>query len=134
MKTHLVLWMMILFLIISCQKDNSNSYPKKLYGAWDWVQSSGGIMGETITPSTAGHSKTIEFSKNGFCTWYINGQLQDKKRFFLKEGASIYTSETAYFLEYEGDFIKQSIFFDENDIFYLRDECFDCYTHTYIRK
>ena len=73
----------------------------------------------TYTPLTEGYSKTIEYSRDGFFRWYINGKLQDERKFFLKEGTSIYTVETAYLIEYDEDFVKQSISFGEKETLFF---------------
>ena len=133
------------FLATTCRKDIPvpNAGLEKLFGTWDWVQSSGGLTGQTTTPATTGYSQAVEFKKNGVCIWYKNGKHTDKMQFTLTEGSSIYTAGgTAHLIKYKdtGLFDKnnaqvaQSVTFGGEDTLFLRDECYDCYTNVYVRQ
>ena len=126
----------ILSIFVSgCTKDRpANSDVERLYGIWNWVQSSGGFAGVTTTPATAGYTKTLEFNNDGSYKWFKNGTLQGETKFTLTEGSSIFTSGTAHLIKYHNDFITQSVTFGEQDTLFLSDECYDCFGHTYTRQ
>lgn len=132
------------FFSITCRKDIpvSNAELEKLFGTWEWSQSSGGFAGQTITAATAGYSQAIEFKKNGVCIWYKNGKHTNKMQFILTKGSSIYTAGIVPLIKYkdtglfdkEDTHMTQSLTFGGNDTLFLYDECYDCYTNVYIRQ
>jgi hypothetical protein len=141
MRKYFFLFFAISFLLTACKKDISVPNPemKKLFGTWEWVESSGGISGGTITPATEGHHMTIEFKENGVFKKYKNNRRIDRMTFTLSEGSSI-ISNPAFLIEYKDgcmnkkEVIPQSFKFGGQDTLYLSDECYDCYSHVYVRK
>jgi len=122
----------------SCKNDgldsNSKSYSEELYGTWTWVESCGGFAGIKYTPATEGYTSAIEFNSSGIFRKYKNEQLETVSKFTVTTGKSIYTLESVNVIEYEGDFIKQSVEFFGKDTLILRDECYDCFVHAYVKK
>jgi hypothetical protein len=114
-----------------------DSVIRKLYGTWDWVESSGGFDGGTITPAKAGFHKSIEFNIDGIYTLSIDGIEKEKTEFSLSKEKSIYAS-SAWTVKYGTSTEKrsnlQSIKFGGKDTLFLSDECYDCYRHIYTRK
>ena len=70
------------FFLTSCSKDISIPNPEleKLFGFWNWIQSSGGIGGQTITPATVGYSQTVEYNNNGIYKIYKDGIQANSSR------------------------------------------------------
>ena len=135
MKTFKItsIFMIAVFMITtSCNNEDLDS--ERLYGAWIWSESSGGIAGMKYTPTTEGYSSVIEFHQSGIFKKYKNEQLETTSKFTLTKGKSIYTSKIANFIEFEEYSIKQSIEFGKKDTLFLRDECFDCFVHIYVKK
>jgi hypothetical protein len=132
------------FCFTTCRKDISvpSTDLDKLFGTWNWIQSSGGFAGQINSPATSGYSQTIEFNKNGIYKIYKDGKQKDKMKFTLTNGTSIYNTGTAYLIKYKdiGLFDKndhsvtQSVKFGGQDTLFLNDECYDCYGHIYIRQ
>jgi hypothetical protein len=131
-------------LLTTCRKDISlpNQDLEKLFGSWNWVQSSGGFAGQTTTPATVGYTKSLEFNKNGIYKSYKNEKQQEKFKFSLTEGTSISSTGTAYLIEYKdlGFFHKkttsmsqQSVWFGGQDTLFLNDEAFDGFFNVYTR-
>ncbi|MEI6853076.1 MAG: hypothetical protein WCL06_09540 [Bacteroidota bacterium] len=128
----------------SCRKDISLPDPSlsKLFGSWEWVQTSGGFAGEIITPSSQGFTQSISFESNGIYKLYKDGIQKEKKTFTLSEGISILTNTSAWMIRYKdtgiGDHsenaIAQSVRFSGQDSLFLADEAFDGYNYVYIRK
>jgi hypothetical protein len=128
----------------SCRKDISvpDSSLDKLFGKWNWVQTSGGFTGQINTPALAGYTSTIYFKKTGICKSYENGKEQYKLKFSLSEGTSIYSTGTAYLIKYEqtGLFpkkattIAESIRFGGQDSLYLSEEASGGYIYAYVKQ
>ena len=120
--------------VIKKEESDSKIFSESLYGVWIWSESSGGIAGMRLTPITEGYSSVIEFHQSGIYKEYKNEQLEMTSKFTLTTGNTIYTSEIANLIEFEAYPIMQSIEFGKSDTLFLRDECFDCFVHTYVRK
>jgi len=149
MKTrHQKLWIIAIvtfsFFMTTCRKDISVPDPnlEKLFGTWNWVQSSGGIGGQTTTPATASYSQTVEFDKDGIYKICKNGKQQEKYKFTLTEDTSIHSTVTAYLINYKHtglfhsnkSITTQSIMFGGQDSLFLSDEAYDGYNNIYTRK
>jgi hypothetical protein len=128
-------------IIEGCSKNIIIPNPEleKLFGTWEWIQSSGGFAGKTTTPVTTKIVKRIEFSKNGTYKSYENNILKDRRYFSISAGESIFSKKQAYILQYSDpsskkEFgIKQSIIINKDSLF-LNDECYDCFKNIYIKK
>jgi hypothetical protein len=140
----------ILFIVLissfmgACRKDitTPNSASEKLFGKWTWIQSSGGIGGNLKSPKTEGYSNSIEFSDKGIYKTFKDGKQTDKMKYSLTEGKSIYLPGKGIIIEFKdiGLFdkdntpLKQSMQFFGNDTLFLSEECYDCYSHLYVRE
>src|SRR5437763_1165832 len=107
----------------SCTKDqvNSNTHPgfnMKLYKSWNWIESSGGLAGKTITPVSAGYSLAIEFRSTGICKRFKNGQLQSETTFVINKGTSIYNPDSVDLIKYSDNYPVQSFGFGGQDTLY----------------
>ncbi len=151
MKTNNnTLKLVLVFLIFSvcftnCKKDIDipATELENLFGSWDWVQTSGGIAGGTITPATEGYTKKVEFSRNGIYNEFQDGILLGKRKFTISETKSIYTGEDVYIINYEkAPFFKQdnlylfshTVTFYGLDTIILDDEMDDGFIFTYVKK
>ena len=144
-QPHLTIAIMAFLLsFAACKKDKSESIPemKKLYGTWEWVQSSGGFGGGGSTPSSVGYTQTLEFNKNGTMKRFKN-ELEESQLFFsITKGSTIYSSGNATLINYTSNALShshdqlttQSVSFGGQDTLFLNDECYDCYGYVYIRK
>jgi hypothetical protein len=121
-----------LFLLLSsCSTTNKiGSDENALNGKWNWVSSSGGFIGKTITPASENKKTIIEIS-NSTIKKYENGNLIFESKYAIKEEPSIYGNERKMIL-FENDMPKQSFEIKDNKL-YLSEECNDCYQSEYIR-
>lgn len=127
-------WVLILILAtltINCSNDDENTIKEKIIGKWLWLESSGGIQGETINPQTTGENRHIVITSDKI-TYYTNGTLTSELGYYLQKGASIWTIEEADLMIYEND-RTQSIVLNESKLI-LYDECNDCYQNEYIKE
>lgn len=148
MKKHHKLFVLVLLavclLFSSCRKDISLPDPSlsKLFGNWEWVQTSGGFAGEIITPQSGGDTWSVEFNSNGIFKHYKNGKKVDKQKYTLSAGTSMLTNATAWFINYEnasildktGPHLPQTFRFGGQDSLFISDEAFDGYNYVYVRK
>jgi hypothetical protein len=103
---------------------------RKMIGSWEWIQSSGGIAGLTITPETEGYTKTAHFQSD----WTYKEERNDTT--FL---------ETTYRVDQDsvGNTIVHTLQVDgwepmaiinvTDSTLNLIDQCIDCYQHSYRR-
>jgi hypothetical protein len=144
MKLQLALLSLSFFLLAQkCSNEITLPNPelKKIFGKWEWIQTSGGFAGKIITPAKAGYSEEIEFTKEGLFMEYKNGKLQDKKKFSITVGKSILQKDSAYIISFstvDSSFIraieKQSVSFKGSDTLQLNEECNDCFATVWVRK
>lgn len=132
-----------ILLAQTCTKEIALPNPelKKIFGRWEWIETSGGFAGKIITPAKTGIAYAIEFSTNGIFQYYKNEKLIDKKLFSIIEGTSIYGGEKAYIVSYSnvdslfrGSMPNQSVSFSGSDTLYLKEECHDCFSTVFVRK
>jgi hypothetical protein len=143
-KFNRILFILIVLNVNACRKDitTPNSEAEKLFGKWMWIQSSGGIGGNSKSPKTEGYSNSIEFSDKGIYKTFKDGKQTDKMEYSLSEGKSIYLPGKGTIIEFKdiGLFdkdntpLKQSMQFFGNDTLFLSEECYDCYSHLYVRE
>lgn len=141
MKSHFVFLLAICLLFSACRKDISTPTDdcRKLFGTWRWVQSSGGISGQVITPDSEGYTLEIEFKSNGVVKKFKNGNKIFKKTFEFEEGESIFSTGKTYLIKYKDGMLKKmqvsnSFKFGGTDTLFLNNECQDCYSEIYLRK
>ena len=132
-----------LFLAEKCSREIQLPDPelKKIFGKWEWVQTSGGFAGKIITPAKAGYTEEIEFTKDGLFNKFKSGAIVDRKKYSVTEGKSVLKHETAYLVSYsvvdssyKELLLNQSVSFKGNDTLLLSKECFDCFQTVWLRK
>lgn len=114
-------------ILFSCSVNPGSG---KIEGKWRWVKSTGGFVGQTLTPESEGYEKHID----------INGS----------EYAEYRDDSLLYKVPYKLEFRRDSTFqYDtimvinagislgtrlRKDTLEIRELCFDCYQHLYVRK
>ncbi len=101
-----------------------------LVGNWRWLQSTGGLDGHSETPATAGYEQRLQIDDT-YIARYRNDSLLVRERYRLIKGQSIYSSKEVLLLRYSDG--RQQSFLLANDTLVLRDECYDCFVHVYVR-
>lgn len=119
------------FLLLSCSSSNAidTSRENSLNGKWNWLSSTGGFIGSTLTPASEKKTMTIEIS-NSTIKKYENGNLLSEDTFEIKTQNSIY-GDNKKMIVIE-DRPSQSFEVKDNKLF-LNDECNDCYQSEYVR-
>jgi hypothetical protein len=101
---------------------------EQILGTWNWVSSTGGIAGNTITPESSGNEIFLEISENEILK-YENEILILTSGYSIKLDSSLIFGTMVPIIVYD-DGSKQSIQRSENKLL-LFDECLDCYQHEY---
>ncbi|XCF07561.1 hypothetical protein ABI125_06805 [Tamlana crocina] len=117
-------------LILNCSKENDNLNPNVI-GTWNWVSSSGGIMGNTENPESTGNERKLEISADSLY-FYLNGQLNYKTKYSIEVRESIIFNEPRTMIVNETGF-KKIIDFN-GDTLLLTGDCYDCYVNEYIKQ
>lgn len=134
-KTLPLLLIMLLGLltVTSCGLFGGEDFDESMvYGQWEWISSTGGVAGETLTPDTPGFSeKQLYFTEDHRFSIFKAGTLSVSGFYTINT-----TSHNAS-IEYEANddtvMAVQKIEFFTPDSLLLRDYCFNCYRHTYRR-
>ncbi len=121
-----------LLLFASCEDEKIDIY-NQVHGNWEWVSSSGGIAGITLTPESTGDSKLIIFETSGTYRKFINDTLQYTTKYSISEGESIFSSSQYPIIHFKEEELDQAIFQVKDDTLKLGGNCFDCFFHTFIR-
>jgi hypothetical protein len=133
------------FLLIAqtCNKKIALPNPelKKIFGKWEWVETSGGFAGKIITPAKAGYTEEIEFTSQGIFQEFKDGKLKDKKGFSIISGKSILKEDLNYIIYFTmidslfpRPMQKQSLSLKGSDTLLLNEECLDCFSSVWVRK
>lgn len=105
-------------------------FVSKLIGSWEWIQSTGGFAGRTITPETEGYTRTVHFRSD----WTYKEERNDTT-----------ILETTYRLDQDsvGGTIVHTLQIDNgipseitnltDSTLSLDEQCIDCFGHSYRR-
>ncbi|NOG47772.1 MAG: hypothetical protein HND50_21215 [Calditrichaeota bacterium] len=123
MKNFLFL-LLISFTAYFCSTNTTDPVEEEsIIGEWDWVVSTGGIAGWTITPFSTGVNWSYSF-------------YADSTVVFAKNDTAVLTSKFRIIedtLKIDATPIDQIIKI-ENDKLTMREDCIDCYEHVYQRN
>lgn len=116
----------------SCVRSGDDTVKSQLVGEWNWVQSTGGFAGQTVTPDSPGHSPySVTFTGDNHFYVQRGDTVASEGRYTLS------ITEDAAILHYEKSAkvanTDQRVRFNTSDTLLLMDECTDCYLSTYNR-
>lgn len=126
----LLAFSLMIFTLVSCSA-TSDSSTSAIVGKWVWVQSSGGITGETTTPSSTNKSMSVEISKSEVKT-YENGNLTTTESYSIQAKESIFGGKKPMLVYLSGK--PSQSFSVEGAKLFLSDECYDCYQSEYVKQ
>ncbi|NPA34820.1 MAG: hypothetical protein GXO48_07835 [Chlorobi bacterium] len=95
-----------------------------------------------IDPSTEGYDIELEFKRKGILKIYKNGKLHERYAFRFEKHQSIYTGQEKYMLVLYPSRLTpkswyvqgyQSVCFNGTNTLILHDECYECFSHHYVR-
>lgn len=118
------------FLMMQCSTDKNLPENKSILGKWNWIESTGGIAGVTLTPKSTGNTITLEISKNTIKK-FVNGNLESELQYTIEIGSSIFGGDKPIIV-YEND--SKSSFEIKNNLLILNEECYDCFESKYSKE
>jgi len=121
-----------IFLTVFIMQDDALD-EKEMYGAWQWVQSSGGLLGNTLTPENIKLSKKIVLTKDHVIMYYANDSITLKQNYQIQNEKSIFSQSLQSVLRISGMIKTQTISMTGQDTLLLRDNVYDGYAHVYVR-
>jgi hypothetical protein len=109
-------------IIIGCTENSVESQPQGLTGSWEWVQSSGGFAGWTLSPDSVGFNLYYEFRSDSTVSQWQNDSLIFESKFSVYQNTlTIEGRDIGFTWQITGDSLI------------LRDQCIDCFVHIYKR-
>jgi hypothetical protein len=130
----------VLFLSCSVSSDSSSIVDESppLFGSWNWVESSGGIAGMVETPSTTGHTRSLQFEKNGIYRQYTDSLLSISSTFSVKKDRTIFSQDSLPCLviaeQPAHTILPQAILKLTTDSLLLAENVYDGFSHLCLRK
>jgi len=134
-----LLFILALLGLFSCKKDELKKTEEKLIGEWAWESSSGGLLGQTLTPLTEGYNESYLFQKNGIFTHYRDTTTLHSNFYWIEKGTSFFRTGEVFLL-YLGNqdhttvTNTYSIEFEGENRLFLTEECNDCFEIIFNRK
>ena len=102
----------------------------KIEGKWKWVKSTGGFAGQTLTPRSEGYEKHIDINGSDYAE-YRDDSLLYKVPYKLEfRRDSTFQYDTIMVIN-SGIGLGARL---RKDTLEIRELCFDCYQHLYVRK
>ncbi|MDR9417991.1 hypothetical protein [Gracilimonas sp.] len=127
--------LILLFLFAGCSVfENEQSIPLDYTGEWQWIESTGGILGMRIDADSVDYTQTLQILEQNIVKWYLDGELLQEYR---AEKSNKKDMDVEYILKpinagEHGNMIK-SILGIQNGNLILMDECADCFIYTFKR-
>lgn len=132
MKLNAIMLLTFLLSLTSCSILGSNSGESDIIGEWEWIKSTGGFAGHTVTPDSTGFSEQqLLFSINNKFSFYRADTMVASGRYSLSKqsGSIMIKYNTARGPHLPDQWIDRN----QKDTLVLRDRCADCYTSIYKR-
>ncbi len=127
-------WLVLAVGLASC---GSPTAPEQepLVGDWQWVQSSGGIAGLTLTPQSEGYEVLLRFTAAGQAEWWKDGVLTDQTG-YETEATKTSSGADGWMVRYERPlwgFGQQEVSFPTSTTLILTDPCCDGFMFEFRR-
>jgi hypothetical protein len=119
-------------MVAACRSAGTDPADELLSGEYDWIGSSGGIAGLTITPQTEGYTVRFRFSGNQV-TVFRNDSLKATSLFTVR-GDEITYQPSISVLGFDGGIDTQTFADLPGDTIALRDPCCDRFDHRFVRR
>jgi hypothetical protein len=138
-RTRIPLWIAGLAVLLTIAGCHANGRPQgpgsvdapEILGAWNWVESTGGIAGITKTPQSSGETWKIEFREDGTYREVRNGQ-ETTGSYVIEKRTSIFDHEMRPAIVIQGrpDVIPAR---SGGDHLTLSDNVYDGFNNTFVR-
>lgn len=111
-------------------KNDIEKLQSEIIGKWQWNETTGGLAGKKLNPSTAGYTKEIHFYKNNTYEIYKNNMLEVKGSYKIINKKAI-TGRTEYIIQYSkglDDIVKIT-----DGRMNLTENVYDGFSESYLR-
>ncbi len=115
-----------------CKKTGSSSLSQICHN-WEWIQSAGGIGGVVQTPQSEGYTQSIVFDEEGIYTKYQDNTVVRSGTYNIIRAVSELDDIEYDMVVFDDGSQPQAVTLLNDNELVLREECFDCFTHTYRR-
>ena len=120
------------FFYPGCKKTGSSSFSRICHN-WEWIQSVGGIGGVVQTPQSQGYTQSIVFDEEGLYTKYRDNTVVRSGTYTITRAVSELDDIEYDMVVFDDGSQPQAVTLLTDNELILREECFDCFTHTYRR-
>ena len=134
-RLFMLVWVVVIFGILispGCKKSESLEF-SQLYYTWEWVRSNGGIGGVVMTPDSEGYTQSVKFEENGTYTRYRNDTIVSSGTYTITRAQSLLDQQEYDMVTFDDGSPSQAITMLSDNALTLREDCFDCFTHVYLR-
>jgi hypothetical protein len=136
------LFLMLVVFVVSCTSSADptvDHVPTGLVGSWDWLWSSGGIGPMTQTPESTGWTQTLEITSDSVLRLFRQDTVVISERISSVRRKTSFSADTAdvICIVSWGDVVGGDLWLYEfwgADTLRLRDLCYDCYDHVWVRQ
>jgi hypothetical protein len=131
-----LLWVVVIVGIVfpaGCKKTSTNLPTSQIAYMWEWTQSTGGLAGVIQTPQSEGYTQATDFDDNGQYTKYRDNAIIASGAYSLTRNVSQLDGIEYDMVVFNDGTAPQAILSVSDNQLVLREECFDCFTHTYRR-
>lgn len=98
-------------------------------GHWEWVSTTGGFAGRTSTPATSHKTQGMQITPDSLF-YYQSGELERAAAYRLIQAESNLSHTDGWMIEGS----DRKVFVERKDsTLILKEDCWDCFTHTYHR-
>lgn len=114
----------------STYKNDTEKIQNELIGKWQWKETTGGLAGKKLNPSTAGYTKEIDFYKNNTYKIYKNSSLQKDGTYKIVKKKAI-NGRQEYIIQYSEGLDEIVKIIDDNLL--LTENVYDGFSEAYVR-
>jgi hypothetical protein len=119
-------------LLAACRSAGTEPTQELLGGEWEWVGSSGGIAGRSVTPASEGYTVRFAFSGNQL-NIFRNDSLRTTALFTVRGDEVTYQPSISVF-GFDGGIDTQTLVDLPGDTIMLNDPCCDRFSHRFVRR
>ena len=122
---------LLALMLVACSSASVEPGIDRLEGTWQWVRSTGGIAGNTITPASEGFNVQFRFSGNQV-TVLRNDSVRATSTYTVRGDELTYQPSISVFT-FDGGVDTQTLTPVAADSLLLSDPCCDRYSHLFVK-
>ncbi len=104
----------------------------KLTGSWIWLSSQGGFAGHKLTPESEGVTQKLTFFGDQTYTRTRDGNIQKQGSYDIS--VIEYGEKKRLAIQYDSIEFYYAVILELTDTLRLQENCYDCYSHIYVRE